>query len=130
MTIKGETHNFPSSIAPFGGVATKHGGVIRDSIGFGQGGFPSAAARSWARWTRACRPGEVPAGALHPGYIVRESIRATAYYCNPMGIPMMYSALPRPPGLPQVPGARPFPRADPAALRAEGRCRSPATSSC
>jgi len=26
VTIKGETHNFPSSIAPFGGVATKHGG--------------------------------------------------------------------------------------------------------
>ena len=34
---------------------------------------------------------EVPAGALNPGHIVRESIRGTAYYCNPMGIPMMYS---------------------------------------
>ena len=32
VTIKGETHNFPSSIAPFGGVATKHGGVIRDTL--------------------------------------------------------------------------------------------------
>jgi phosphoribosylformylglycinamidine synthase len=36
ITIKGETHNFPSSIAPFGGVATKHGGVIRDTLGFGK----------------------------------------------------------------------------------------------
>jgi hypothetical protein len=37
VTIKGETHNFPSSIAPFGGIATKHGGVIRDTLGFGKG---------------------------------------------------------------------------------------------
>ena len=36
ITIKGETHNFPSSIATFGGVTTKHGGVIRDTIGFGK----------------------------------------------------------------------------------------------
>lgn len=40
VTIKGETHNFPSSIAPFGGVATKHGGVIRDTLGFGKGAYP------------------------------------------------------------------------------------------
>ena len=40
VTIKGETHNFPSSIAPFGGIATKHGGVIRDTLGFGKGAYP------------------------------------------------------------------------------------------
>src|SRR3989442_12365581 len=40
VTVKGETHNFPSSIAPFGGVATKHGGVIRDTLGFGEGAYP------------------------------------------------------------------------------------------
>jgi len=45
ITIKGETHNFPSSIAPFGGIATKHGGVIRDTLGFGKGPTRLAAQR-------------------------------------------------------------------------------------
>jgi len=33
---------------------------------------------------------QVPEGALHPQLIVTESIRATSYYVNPMGIPMMH----------------------------------------
>jgi len=90
VTIKGETHNFPSSIAPFGGIATKHGGVIRDSLGFGKGGYPIGG--TTVMGTMDPRMGEdaVPAGALHPQLIVTESIRATAYYMNPMGIPMMH----------------------------------------
>lgn len=90
VTIKGETHNFPTFISPFGGVATKHGGVIRDSIGFGQGGFPIGGSTIMGTMDPRLLNEEVPAGALHPGYVVRESIRATAAYCNPMGIPMMY----------------------------------------
>jgi phosphoribosylformylglycinamidine synthase len=88
VTIKGETHNFPSSIAPFGGIATKHGGVIRDTLGFGKGGYPIGGTTVMGTMD----PGisEVPPGALHPQLIVAESIRATAYYTNPMGIPMMH----------------------------------------
>jgi phosphoribosylformylglycinamidine synthase len=88
VTIKGETHNFPSSIAPFGGIATKHGGVIRDTLGFGKGGYPIGG--TTVMGTMDPRISEVPSGALHPQLIVSESIRATAYYTNPMGIPMMH----------------------------------------
>jgi phosphoribosylformylglycinamidine synthase len=90
ITIKGETHNFPSSIAPFGGVATKHGGVIRDTLGFGKGAYPIGGTTIMATLDPRSSDDDVPSGALHPQLIVTESIRATAYYCNPMGIPMMH----------------------------------------
>ncbi len=90
VTIKGETHNFPSSIAPFGGIATKHGGVIRDTLGFGKGAYPIGGTTVMGTMDPRLPDDEVPAGALHPELIVSESIRATAYYMNPMGIPMMH----------------------------------------
>jgi len=90
VTIKGETHNFPSSIAPFGGIATKHGGVIRDTLGFGKGAYPIGGTTVMGTMDPRLPENEVPAGALHPELIVSESIRATAYYMNPMGIPMMH----------------------------------------
>jgi len=90
VTIKGETHNFPSSIAPFGGIATKHGGVIRDTLGFGKGAYPIGGTTVMGTLDPRLAEKDVPAGALHPELIVSESIRATAYYMNPMGIPMMH----------------------------------------
>jgi len=90
VTIKGETHNFPSSIAPFGGIATKHGGVIRDTLGFGKGAYPIGGTTVMGTMDPCLPESEVPPGALHPELIVSESIRATAYYMNPMGIPMMH----------------------------------------
>jgi phosphoribosylformylglycinamidine synthase len=98
VTIKGETHNFPSSIAPFGGIATKHGGVIRDSLGFGKGGYPIGGTTVMGTMDPALPEDAVPPGALHPQLIVSESIRATAYYMNPMGIPMMHPIYRRHPG--------------------------------
>jgi len=90
VTIKGETHNFPSSIAPFGGIATKHGGVIRDTLGFGKGAYPIGGSTIMGTMDPRMPDDAVPSGALHPQLIVTESIRATAYYTNPMGIPMMH----------------------------------------
>jgi len=90
VLIKGETHNFPSSIATFGGIATKHGGVIRDAIGFGKGGYPIGGSTIMGTMDPRISASQVPGGALHPRIVLLESIRATAYYCNPMGIPMMY----------------------------------------
>lgn len=90
VTIKGETHNHPSAIAPFAGVATKHGGVIRDTIGFGKGAYPIGGSTIMGTMDPRVSKEDVPAGALHPGRIVRDSIKATAFYCNAMGIPMMY----------------------------------------
>jgi phosphoribosylformylglycinamidine synthase subunit PurSL len=90
VTIKGETHNFPSSIAPFGGVATKHGGVIRDTLGFGKGAYPIGGTTLMGTMDPRLSDDALPPGALHPQLIVTESIRATSYYTNPMGIPMMH----------------------------------------
>lgn len=90
ITLKGETHNFPSSIAPFGGVATKHGGVIRDTLGFGKGAYPIGGTTVMGTMDPGLSDECVPPGALHPQLIVSESVRATAYYMNPMGIPMMH----------------------------------------
>lgn len=98
VTIKGETHNFPSSIAPFGGIATKHGGVIRDTLGFGKGGYPIGGTTIMGTMDPHLPEDQTPAGALHPQLIVSESIRATAYYTNPMGIPMMHPIYRRHPG--------------------------------
>ena len=90
ITIKGETHNFPSSIAPFGGISTKHGGVIRDTLGFGKGAYPIGGTTVMGTMDPRLADEDVPPGALHPRLIVSESIRGTSYYVNPMGIPMLH----------------------------------------
>jgi phosphoribosylformylglycinamidine synthase subunit PurSL len=98
VTIKGETHNFPSSIAPFGGVATKHGGVIRDTLGFGKGAYPIGGTTIMGTMDPRMAEDAVPPGAIHPQLVVTESIRATSYYTNPMGIPMMHPIYRQHPG--------------------------------
>ncbi|MCL2560829.1 MAG: phosphoribosylformylglycinamidine synthase [Rikenellaceae bacterium] len=44
ITVKAETHNFPTTVEPFNGGATGGGGEIRDRIAGGKGAFPSAGA--------------------------------------------------------------------------------------
>ena len=90
VTIKGETHNFPTAIAPFGGISTKHGGVIRDTLGFGKGAYPIGGTTIMGTMDPRLADRDVPPGALPPRLIVSESIRGTAYYMNPMGIPMRH----------------------------------------
>lgn len=40
ISLKAETHNFPTTVEPFNGAATGTGGEIRDRIGGGKGAFP------------------------------------------------------------------------------------------
>lgn len=40
ISIKAETHNFPTTVEPFNGAATGSGGEIRDRIAGGKGAFP------------------------------------------------------------------------------------------
>lgn len=42
ISIKAETHNFPTTVEPFNGAATGTGGEIRDRIAGGKGAFPMA----------------------------------------------------------------------------------------
>jgi phosphoribosylformylglycinamidine synthase len=42
LSLKAETHNFPTTVEPFNGASTGTGGEIRDRIGGGKGSFPVA----------------------------------------------------------------------------------------
>ena len=42
ISIKAETHNFPTTVEPFNGAATGSGGEIRDRLAGGKGSIPSA----------------------------------------------------------------------------------------
>ncbi len=42
LSLKAETHNFPTTVEPFNGAATGTGGEIRDRIAGGKGAFPIA----------------------------------------------------------------------------------------
>ncbi|MBN2764278.1 MAG: phosphoribosylformylglycinamidine synthase [Bacteroidales bacterium] len=42
ISLKAETHNFPTTVEPFNGAATGTGGEIRDRIGGGRGAIPLA----------------------------------------------------------------------------------------
>ena len=42
LSLKAETHNFPSTVEPFNGAATGSGGEIRDRLAGGQGSIPLA----------------------------------------------------------------------------------------
>jgi phosphoribosylformylglycinamidine (FGAM) synthase-like enzyme len=39
ISLKAETHNFPTTVEPFNGAATGSGGEIRDRLAGGQGSF-------------------------------------------------------------------------------------------
>ncbi len=40
ISLKAETHNFPTTVEPFNGAATGSGGEIRDRMAGGQGSIP------------------------------------------------------------------------------------------
>lgn len=42
LSLKAETHNFPTTVEPFNGAATGTGGEIRDRLGGGKGSLPLA----------------------------------------------------------------------------------------
>ena len=42
LSLKAETHNFPTTVEPFNGAATGSGGEIRDRLAGGQGAIPLA----------------------------------------------------------------------------------------
>jgi len=91
ICAKGETHISPLIPDPYGGEMTKHGGVERDPFGTGQGakailGTTITATRDpRLPWSRVLK------GTFHPLITVRETIRGTKDYVNPMGIRMAHS---------------------------------------
>ncbi len=62
ISLKAETHNFPTTVEPFNGAATGTGGEIRDRIAGGKGSFPIAGTAvymtSYPRFEEGRRPWE------------------------------------------------------------------------
>lgn len=86
INIKGETHNYPSGISPFGGAGTGVGGDIRDVYDTGEGGivFFSGDILCFAP---PHSPGQPYPGCLPPEYIQRGVIDGIADYGNKFGVP-------------------------------------------
>jgi phosphoribosylformylglycinamidine synthase len=57
LSLKAETHNFPTTVEPFNGASTGTGGEIRDRIAGGKGAFPIAGTAVYM--TSYPRPGEL-----------------------------------------------------------------------
>ncbi|MBA4385787.1 MAG: hypothetical protein C0410_13705 [Anaerolinea sp.] len=91
LCAKGETHISPLLGDTYGGIMTKHGGVQRDPLGTGQGAKPIVGSTIMATRDPRISWSEVLSGTFHPLITVRESIRGTKDYVNPMGISMGWS---------------------------------------
>ncbi|HIE13302.1 MAG TPA: phosphoribosylformylglycinamidine synthase subunit PurL [Desulfotomaculum sp.] len=84
---KVETHNAPSAIEPYGGAATGSGGVFRDIMGTGQGAKVIASTDVFCFAPPGTPAETVPAGCLHPHYLLRRVVAGVRDYGNRMGIP-------------------------------------------
>lgn len=84
---KVETHNAPSAIEPYGGAATGSGGVFRDVMGTGQGAKVIASTDIFCFAPPDTPPREIPAGCLHPHYLLRRVVAGVRDYGNRMGVP-------------------------------------------
>ncbi len=84
---KVETHNSPSAIEPYGGAMTGSGGVFRDIMGTGQGAKVVSSTDMFCVAEPGLPFSEVPAGCLHPNYLLRRVVAGVKDYGNRMGIP-------------------------------------------
>ena len=93
ICFKVETHNFPSSLEPYGGAGTGIGGVIRDVLGTGLGAKPILNTDIFCFAPPDMSLKEVPPGALHPRRIMKGVVSGVRDYGNRMGIPTSNGAV-------------------------------------
>jgi phosphoribosylformylglycinamidine synthase II len=84
---KVETHNAPSAIEPYGGAATGSGGVFRDIAGTGLGAKVILSTDMFCLAPPDLSESELPAGCLHPRYLLQRVVAGVGDYGNRMGIP-------------------------------------------
>jgi phosphoribosylformylglycinamidine synthase subunit PurSL len=84
---KGETHNKPSAIEPYGGAMTGLGGVIRDPADSGKGAKVINSTDIFCFGPPDLDPIMLPEGTLHPDYTERRVVDGVRDYGNRMGIP-------------------------------------------
>jgi phosphoribosylformylglycinamidine synthase len=101
LSIKAETHNFPTTVEPFNGAATGSGGEIRDRLAGGQGSLPLAGTAvymtSYARLTEE-KPWEnaiVPRPWLYqtPLDILIKASNGASDFGNKFGQPLIAGSL-------------------------------------
>ena len=84
---KGETHNSPSAIEPYGGAMTGSGGVFRDIVGTGMGGKNLISTDVFCLANPNLPSSNLPPGCLHPLFLLKNVVRGVKDYGNRMGIP-------------------------------------------
>lgn len=87
VCFKVETHNFPSSLEPYGGAGTGIGGVIRDILGTGLGAKPIINTDVFCFAPPDMKLADCPPGTLHPRRIMKGVVSGVRDYGNRMGIP-------------------------------------------
>ncbi len=101
LSLKAETHNFPTTVEPFNGAATGSGGEIRDRMAGGQGSFPLAGTavymtsysrlasnRPWENGTK-----ERPWLYQTPAQILIKASNGASDYGNKFGQPLITGSL-------------------------------------
>ena len=101
LSLKAETHNFPTTVEPFNGAATGSGGEIRDRMGGGTGSLPMAGTAvymtSYARLADD-RPWERGVSARQwlyqtPAQILIKASNGASDFGNKFGQPMICGSL-------------------------------------
>lgn len=102
ISLKAETHNFPTTVEPFNGAATGSGGEIRDRIAGGKGSFPIAGTAvymtSYPRFNEEGRDWEhlsEPREWLYqsPREILTKASNGASDYGNKFGQPLICGSL-------------------------------------
>ncbi len=84
LIFKIESHNHPLFISPKEANKTGVGGVIRDILAAGQGGYPILCGNAVCT---TCKE-ENPEGCIEPDIIVLGAVEGLAEYGNPVGVPI------------------------------------------
>ena len=102
LSLKAETHNFPTTVEPFNGAATGSGGEIRDRLGGGRASLPLAGTAvymtSYPRHAEAIEPWELmtnPRVWLYqtPAEILIKASNGASDFGNKFGQPLICGSL-------------------------------------
>ena len=86
ISLKAETHNFPTTVEPFNGAATGTGGEIRDRMGGGTGSWPIAGT---AVYMTAPRTSDRPWLYQTPEQILIKASNGASDFGNKFGQPLI-----------------------------------------
>lgn len=87
INLKGETHNHPTMLEAYGGVATGVGGLLRDIVMTLKGAKPIGTVVSMGIAERDLPAECLPRGLQTPIQLLRRSVKAVSEYGNRVGVP-------------------------------------------